>query len=379
MHTIAVAPWSAARTDALPLAGQRVGLATPLGARGGDGIGYVAGLLDRAITELSGAPPRLIELGPKAGSLTSRGRFAAGIAAWQLSRRADWVLYNHVGLARAHGLVPRALALPYAVFVHGKEIWDAPLDASRRRALVDARLLVTNSQFTARKLREACPSAPLGVACPLALSEADAPGHEMSGEDRATLARCGAGYALIVGRLSSGERYKGHDQLIEAWPRVRARVPGARLVVAGGGDDLDRLRAKARAAGLAGEILFPGRVNDALLEGLFANARAFVMPSTGEGFGLVYLEAMRQALPCVGGTDDAAGEVIVDGSTGWLAPQRDIAQLANRVASLLENAELARSMGEAGRRRFERDFTFPQFRARIAAALTPVFGSRGRD
>jgi glycosyltransferase involved in cell wall biosynthesis len=124
-------------------------------------------------------------------------------------------------------------------------------------------------------------------------------------------------YALIVGRMNSRERYKGHDTLIDVWPAVRRAVPDARLVIAGEGDDLGRLRAKAGDG-----IEFAGRVEEPRLAALYRDATFFVMPSTEEGFGLVYLEAMRASTPCIAARG-AAEEIINDGRDGLIIDAHD--------------------------------------------------------
>ncbi|MGC4080852.1 MAG: glycosyltransferase family 4 protein [Vicinamibacterales bacterium] len=194
-------------------------------------------------------------------------------------------------------------------------------------------------------------------ACPLALLPHETPGAH--GEEPLAL---GPHAVLVVGRMSSGERYKGHDQLIDAWPAVVARVPDAQLVIVGDGDDRARLTARAAAAGSCGaSILFTGFIPQADLDALFARAALFALPSRGEGFGLVYLEAMAHALPCVGSIHDAAGDVIVDGVTGRLVDQGDVSNLASTLATLLADAPLRHRMGTAGRERVLAHFTFERF------------------
>jgi len=97
------------------------------------------------------------------------------------------------------------------------------------------------------------------------------------------------------------------------------------------------------------------------------------MPSRGEGFGLVYLQAMRAGLPCLGSRDDAAADVIVDGDTGLLVPHQDPEAIAGAVARLLTDESMRRRMGEAGHRRFETVFSYPRFRARLASVLARAF------
>jgi phosphatidylinositol alpha-1,6-mannosyltransferase len=99
----------------------------------------------------------------------------------------------------------------------------------------------------------------------------------------------------------------------------------------------------------------------------------FAMPSRGEGFGLVYLHAMREAIPCLGSRDDAAADVIVDGETGLLVPHQDPEAISGAVARILTDEGMRRRMGDAGRRRFESTFTYPRFRARLATTLVRAF------
>jgi glycosyltransferase involved in cell wall biosynthesis len=100
------------------------------------------------------------------------------------------------------------------------------------------------------------------------------------------------------------------------------------------------------------------------------------MPSRGEGFGLTYLEAMSAGLPCVGSVHDAAPEIVEDGVTGFLIDQGNKAQLVDRLRVLLTDPARRLEMGRHGRDRWEREFTYEQFRSRFLAALRPAFRLR---
>ena len=119
---------------------------------------------------------------------------------------------------------------------------------------------------------------------------------------------------------------------------------------------------------------------DAAVRAVLRHAAVFAMPSRGEGFGLVYLQAMRAGIPCLGSRDDAAADVIVDGDTGLLVPHQDPEAIAGALARLLTDEAMRRRMGDAGRRRFESTFTYPRFRARLAGVLSRAFpaGTGGR-
>jgi phosphatidylinositol alpha-1,6-mannosyltransferase len=170
---------------------------------------------------------------------------------------------------------------------------------------------------------------------------------------------------VLVARMMAEERYKGHDELLAAWPAVRAQVPEARLVFVGDGDDVDRLRTRARELGVADAVLFTGFVTDDVLGEIYRRAAVFAMPSKGDGFGLVYLEAMAHRLPCIGSIHDAAGEIISDGDTGFLVDQSDTGGIAQRLLALLRDDRRRTEMGQSGYRRWREHFTYEQFARRM--------------
>jgi len=256
--------------------------------------------------------------------------------------------------------LPASLRSPYMVILYGIEVWRA-LPWDRRRALAGATVRLAISAHTVERARVWNPSLEGVDVLPLALEERPAAGDL----DRELLARAGEGYLLVVGRLAASERYKGHDLLLESMPRLLTLRPEARLVVAGEGDDRPRLEAKAAGLGLAGRVLFTGFVSEATLGELYRRSAAFVMPSRGEGFGLVYLEAMRVAKACVAARGSAAEEIVEDGITGLLIDPDDPQALVKVLARLLAEPELSRRLGEAGLRRFREVFTPARFRARL--------------
>ena len=295
---------------------------------------------------------------PRASSLGGRQR-ALALAVWrrQLAKRPACV-FDHLGPARIQAWLPALLRAPYLVPLYGIEAWRR-LSADRGRALRSATVRLAVSAHTRTGALEANPGLGAIDVLPLCL-EARPPEGEVDGE---LLGRAGRGYLLIVGRMSTSERYKGHDRLLEVLPRLLATRTDTRLVVAGDGDDLPRLAAEAAARGLAAHVPFTGFVSEATLSELYRRAALFVMPSWGEGFGLVYLEAMRAAKPCVAARDGAAAEIVSDGETGLLIDPLDAEELATALERLLANPQLARTMGEEGRRRLAQRFTPERFRA----------------
>jgi len=177
---------------------------------------------------------------------------------------------------------------------------------------------------------------------------------------------------LLVGRMASAERHKGHDQLLDVWNDVLGSVPSAQLLIAGQGDDLPRYRAKARDLGIDRHVLFAGRVSEATLHALYQRAAAYAMPASAEGFGLVYLEAMSHRLPVIASTADAAGEIVVDGGTGFLITPDDRSALVDRLVTLLTDESLRKRLGNAGYARWRTQFSYARFQARLEEILRPL-------
>lgn len=351
----------------------RAGLAIVARDRGGDGIGYVGRLLRQSLSDLCDYPPTVLYLDPArpgAVSVSERVRFGLSLLQAELGGRTDWWMFNHIGIARTQRLIPPRLRRPYAVFLNGIEVWSPQLSRDRLATLAEATLRISISQHTARRVQAVHPEIGAIQPCPLGLlDEEPASGTP----DDELLARIRPESVLIVGRMSSSERYKGHDELLECWGTVIRKFPNAELVVVGGGDDSQRLAAKASELGLGGSVLFTGFVSDSTLAEIWKRARVFAMPSTGEGFGLVYLQAMRSSLPCIGSTQDAAGDIIVDGKTGFLVDRGVADSLSSSIIQLLDNPDLARSMGAAGRNHFDAEFTYDRYVARLGPILQSAF------
>ncbi|MCB9828349.1 MAG: glycosyltransferase family 4 protein [Planctomycetes bacterium] len=299
-------------------------------------------------------------LGASTGFAGSKARLA-----WSLLRRRrafGRVLFVHVGVGALSRLLPRGR---HGLCLVGIEAWQ-PLEGGRRACVEGARPLLSISAHTAQRMKEINPWAPEATVVHLGL-EPDPPWARPVAAP-ASRHDDGAPTAVTVGRLSAADAYKGYDKVIASWPLVVQRVPEARLLVVGDGDDQARLKELSRGLprGVGESISFLGRLDGDQLQATYAASDAFVLPSTGEGFGLVHLEAMRAGLPCVC-SHDASSEIVVDGSTGFVVdPTPDAVGPA--LARLLGNRDEARRMGEAGRARLHAEFTYEAFRERFVAA-----------
>ncbi|MEO8505991.1 MAG: glycosyltransferase, partial [Acidobacteriota bacterium] len=261
---------------------------------------------------------------------------------------------------------------PYLIALYGVDVWRR-LAWDRRRALHGASVQLAISRTTIERARPFTGVLEHAMLLHLTLEPDTAEARGIV--DRGLLERLGSGYVLIVGRMAATERYKGHDELLRALPQVLQQQPEARLVIVGDGDDRARLERAAAELGVSTQVVFTGFVNEATLREVHRRAAIFAMPSTGEGFGLVYLEAMREGVPCVAARDSVAAEVMIDGESGVLVNAGDPASLGAALVRLLADSTLRTRIGAAGRERFESEWSYPRFAQSLDAALDRLTGA----
>ena len=175
---------------------------------------------------------------------------------------------------------------------------------------------------------------------------------------------------LTVSRLAPGDNYKNIDLVIKAMPEILKVVNDVFYIIVGGGEDQYRLKQLASNIGVQDKVIFPGGVPDDLLQSYYNACDVFVLPSIKEGFGIVFLEAMSFAKPCIGANAGGIPEVIEDTKTGFLCEPNDIKTLSTSLIKLLQDNELRLLMGQAGKKRFEENFSFNLFCNRLENILS---------
>jgi phosphatidylinositol alpha-1,6-mannosyltransferase len=156
--------------------------------------------------------------------------------------------------------------------------------------------------------------------------------------DPALIARYGlAGKRVLFtfGRLVSEQRAKGMDEVMQAMPSLLSEFPNLVYLIGGSGPDRARLEAKAKILGLADRVVFAGRIAEEEKLAHYHLADAYVMPSRGEGFGIVILEAMAAGVPAMASSKDGSREALRDGKLGPLVDPDDPASVAGGIRAVL--------------------------------------------
>jgi phosphatidyl-myo-inositol dimannoside synthase len=299
----------------------------------------------------------------------SKGRlisFACGLAI----RQPSIVLALHPNLAPVTAAIKfLAPGVRTAIVVHGVEVWT-PLRASRRWSLQSAdRVLAPSEHTLSRAMKEQRLPVAKGRKLPWSLGPESDPHATLSIGTSLPQRFPGGRVILTVGRWEASEAYKGVDHLIAALPALLHDFPGVHLVAIGEGSDLPRLQSLARASCVSDHIHFLPFIAHGELRNAYDHCDVFAMPSRGEGFGLVFIEAMARGKPVIGGAHGGTPEIIDDAINGFLVPDGDVLQLVDRLKRLLANDELRREMGRQALAKTRRDFTFARFSSELSAIL----------
>jgi phosphatidylinositol alpha-1,6-mannosyltransferase len=232
-------------------------------------------------------------------------------------------------------VLARLLGARYWLQAHGVDIWE-PQSRLQRACIEAADLVTAVSRITRRRLLGWTDLPPDHVrVLPNTVRDFFAPGPPApSLAGRLGLSRdCTGPFILTVGRLASTERSKGHERIFTAIADLRLRIRGLVYLIAGDGDDRPRLEECAREQGLGPEcVRFLGWVSDEDLPDLYRLADLFVMPSTAEGFGIVFLEAAACGLRVLGGAGDGSIDTIQDARIGETVDPNDRAGLVDAIA-----------------------------------------------
>lgn len=291
---------------------------------------------------------------------------ASGKAAWLVAvmrealRPVDVVVCGHINLLAVAATVAALRRARLVLIVHGVDVWQPHRSALIRRLVQRAAAVWAVSTLTRDRLRA---WSGLGIERFSIMPGAVRPEcfGPRAGPDDRRFGTSGRTALLTLARLSSSERYKGVDEMLDVMPRLVQRHPSLLYLIAGDGDDRLRLEAKAAALGVASHVRFLGFVDEADKADLYRAADAFVMPGRGEGLGLVYLEALACGTPVVGSAVDGSREALRYGALGELVdPDRP-----EEIIAAVERA-LAKPRGVPDGLAH---FAWPSFSARAALAL----------
>jgi phosphatidylinositol alpha-1,6-mannosyltransferase len=247
---------------------------------------------------------------PKNGRLA----YAARAFALMQELKPDLIYCGHAFMSPLAATLAFCGGAKFWIHVHGLEVW-APLSSMRRFGIEQADLALCVSSDTQSRLL-------LGTGLSVEQTSViyNTVGDQFRVGDRQAARNAfdlgDETVLLTVSRLDTRQRHKGHDTVIRLIPWLRDRGHNICYLIAGEGDDQGRLERLAVCTGVSEHVRFLGRVPYGNLPNLYRAADCYVMPSTAEGFGIAYVEAMACGTPAIGLAIGGAGDALGHGELG---------------------------------------------------------------
>lgn len=277
----------------------------------------------------------------------------------------DMVFCGHINLLPLARAVATLLRAPLSLTIHGVEAWTPSKRAITRWTSGSADFVTAVSSVTLERFRSWAPYPDANCAVlPNAIhfDRFSIGGKSADLEARYDIA--GRRVVMTFGRLAGHKRYKGFDRMLESLDGMIERAPDLIYVIAGDGVDRQRLEGKARDLGVGDHVRFTGMVAEHEKVDHYRLADVYAMPSRGEGFGFVLLEAMACGIPAIGSTRDGTREAMRDGLLGPVVDPLDTAALVEAVVSSLERPRAVPAGLDY--------FAFPNFVTRLNAITNEV-------
>ena len=260
--------------------------------------------------------------------------YAMGVAAKK--GPFDLVYCGHILHSPLSVVIARRLKIPLWLQLHGIDAWTCPHPIIRW-AVERSDLVTVVSRYTKRRFLGWANIQPERVrVLPNTVADRYSPGPK-SAQLLEQYGLRGKRILLTISRISIHDSYKGHHLVLAVMPDLLHEYPDLVYVVAGDGSGREKLQQLALEHGLADSVKFIGRVSEAQLPDLYRTADVFVMPSTKEGFGIVFLEAMRSGIPAIGGNSDGSMDPLRDGTAGYAVSCENKDELLDAIRSALEN------------------------------------------
>ena len=263
--------------------------------------------------------------------------FAFNLIMGALKARPDLIICGHINFAPIAFWIHRLTGIPYWICVYGADAWDIQ-DSWKKQALHSADKIVSISGYTRDQLirEQALNSEQISI-LPVTF---DASRFKIAPSPTYLLERHNLSpkqqIILTVGRLVSAERHKGYDRIIQALPTIIQSIPNVHYLIVGKGDDRIRIEQLIQNLNLQKYVTLTGFIPDEELGDYYNLCNLFAMPSKGEGFGIVYLEALACGKPTLGGNQDGAIDALCHGEVGVLVDPNDVGEIAKAVIQVLQ-------------------------------------------
>jgi asparagine synthase (glutamine-hydrolysing) len=325
--------------------------------------------LPRVITrEVETVPERVRFMTSSAGG---KPRYLLAILRALREGPYDLLIIGHINLSGIGARIAKRFRVPSMLVVHGIDAWTPHRSRSVRSSLATIDRIVGVSQLTLDRVNAwAGVNATRQRVLPNCVDlEQFTPGPKPS-DLMTELDLSGRTVLMTFGRLASEERFKGFDEILELMPTLVEEIPNVRYLICGSGPDRERLETKCKQLGIADRVRFTGFVEEHRKADYFRLADAYVMPSRGEGFGIVFLEALACGIPVLGSSVDGGREALLGGQLGELVDPSESQDIHAGVIRTLHR--------ERGVPRGLEHYSSEAFRKRVSVIVRDLLDANGR-
>ncbi|OUL19796.1 glycosyltransferase [Nostoc sp. RF31YmG] len=263
--------------------------------------------------------------------------FAFNLIKTALISRPNLIVCGHLNFAPIAFLLHQFTGISYTIIVYGVDAWQIQ-DRWKIKALHSAEKIISISGYTRDRLidEQNLPADKIEL-LPVTF---DVERFQLSPKPSYLLERYGLNskqpVILTVTRLASTDGYKGYDQILHALPEIKRHLPDVHYILVGKGDDRPRIEQLIAQLNLQDCVTLTGFIPDSELCDHYNLCDVFAMPSRGEGFGIVYLEALACGKPTLGGNQDGAIDALCHGQLGALVDPVDVNSIAQTLTQILQ-------------------------------------------
>lgn len=289
-------------------------------------------------TRFHSISPQVYESSPWRGLLIISLSVAKILALGIQQRPTLMVLSEANKYTLACDWLKRLTKVPYWVFVYGYDAWNIQNSPTKKVALRHADRIVSCSSYTRDRLIREGNFDPAQISVlPCTFDESQ---FQIKPKPDYLLERYGLSaqqpVIFTVTRIEGASRYKGYDKVLKALPKIRQQIPNLRYILAGKGDDRTRIEYLISTLNLQDSVTLAGFIPEDELCDHYNLCDLFAMPSKGEGFGIVYLEAMACGKPVLAGNKDGSVDPLAHGELGCLVNPDDGDAIAHNIIQILQ-------------------------------------------
>lgn len=248
----------------------------------------------------------------------------------------DLIICGHINLVPLAMILRTCLKVPVLLEIYGIDSWQPTRSRLTNLLVRKVDFFVSISEITQQRfLSWTQIPAEKGFLLPNAIHQ-DEYGTGLKNQE--LLKRYGLEgkkILMTLGRLAFYERCKGFDEVLELLPDLAQKIPDIAYLIVGMGDDQCRLEEKAHMLGIADRVVFTGFIKESEKADHFRLADVYVMPSRGEGFGFVLLEAMACGIPVIASLLDGGREAVLNGEIGQLVDPNDLKSIESAILTAL--------------------------------------------